>query len=320
MSSEQAASRARPRCSRSCDRRLPCGPSRWPPRLRRRRRRHARTGEIDQRRGPGPGPDRAAARRRQVLRLPEAGLRLPLQRAPGGRRRSRRGADGPWIDQEAGTWNAEEKVEVPGQVDWPTRKFVVGEGGEQRGFSGNDLPRPPDRRVPDPRRLRGLPVRPQPERDRRAGDLPRDPVQSDRRPPSRPAWAARPACCSPASRSSTRFDADGRDAVAHEVQDSCNGHPQVQGAYHYHSQSACVDRQRARRGPLAAGRLRARRLRHLRPPRRGRRGAHQRATSTSATATPTRSSGTASRPSSSTTTRPTSSPTSSAASAASPRR
>ncbi|PPC79146.1 hypothetical protein C4K68_01615 [Pokkaliibacter plantistimulans] len=32
----------------------------------------------------------------------------------------------------------------------------------------------------------------------------------------------------------------GRDAVAYEVQDSCQGHPQEQGAYHYHGPSDCL--------------------------------------------------------------------------------
>jgi len=36
------------------------------------------------------------------------------------------------------------------------------------------------------------------------------------------------------------LDAPGRDAVAHEIQDQCQGHPQVSGVYHYHSISSCV--------------------------------------------------------------------------------
>ncbi|MFN8462757.1 MAG: YHYH protein [Anaerolineales bacterium] len=35
------------------------------------------------------------------------------------------------------------------------------------------------------------------------------------------------------------FDAAGRDAGAHEVQDSCDGHPQQSGFYHYHNLSDC---------------------------------------------------------------------------------
>jgi hypothetical protein len=36
------------------------------------------------------------------------------------------------------------------------------------------------------------------------------------------------------------FDAGGRDAVAWEMQDGCNGHPQSTHQYHYHSLSSCI--------------------------------------------------------------------------------
>jgi hypothetical protein len=36
------------------------------------------------------------------------------------------------------------------------------------------------------------------------------------------------------------FDAAGRDAGAWEVQDACQGHPQVTGEYHYHTLSSCI--------------------------------------------------------------------------------
>jgi hypothetical protein len=35
------------------------------------------------------------------------------------------------------------------------------------------------------------------------------------------------------------LDARGRDAPAHEVQDSCDGHPERTGQYHYHNLSRC---------------------------------------------------------------------------------
>ena len=61
------------------------------------------------------------------------------------------------------------------------------------------------------------------------------------------------------------LDAPGRDAVAHETQDRCHGHPQRGGVYHYHNLSNCIADKPGRRRQFAAGRLRARRLRHLRP-------------------------------------------------------
>jgi len=36
------------------------------------------------------------------------------------------------------------------------------------------------------------------------------------------------------------FDAGGRDAGAWEVQDSCDGHPESSGTYHYHTLSSCI--------------------------------------------------------------------------------
>lgn len=39
------------------------------------------------------------------------------------------------------------------------------------------------------------------------------------------------------------LDAQNRDAVAHEAQDSCSGHPEVTGIYHYHSASPCLSDQ-----------------------------------------------------------------------------
>ena len=36
------------------------------------------------------------------------------------------------------------------------------------------------------------------------------------------------------------LDALGRDAVAHEVQDLCSGHPEPRGTYHYHGPSPCL--------------------------------------------------------------------------------
>lgn len=37
------------------------------------------------------------------------------------------------------------------------------------------------------------------------------------------------------------FDAGGRDAGAWEVQDACEGHPQGDGEYHYHTLSSCIN-------------------------------------------------------------------------------
>lgn len=43
------------------------------------------------------------------------------------------------------------------------------------------------------------------------------------------------------------LDAPGRDAVAHEIQDTCGGHPERRGQYHYHGPSDCMTE--AAKGP-----------------------------------------------------------------------
>lgn len=66
--------------------------------------------------------------------------------------------------------------------------------------------------------------------------------------PSSPKLAAKPSCLpgGPIGLAITgavffnALDADNRDAVANEVLDSCEGHPQQSGLYHYHHDSPCL--------------------------------------------------------------------------------
>jgi len=146
---------------------------------------------------------------------------------------------GPWIDQEAGTWNAEEKVAVLGQVDWPEAEFAIGEGGELRGISGNDLPDHPTGEFPIPTDSKAY------EYDRNPNSISAQEISFEV--PFNPTEAAEPSCMGgeagvllTGAAIFNGFDANGQDAVAHELQDDCDGHPQAAGAYHYHSQSACV--------------------------------------------------------------------------------
>lgn len=43
------------------------------------------------------------------------------------------------------------------------------------------------------------------------------------------------------------LDASGRDAGAHETQDACDGHPQGQAIYHYHTYSPCLSTKASQR-------------------------------------------------------------------------
>lgn len=153
---------------------------------------------------------------------------------------------GPWIHGD--TWDSTQKISVQGQVTWPEATFRVTTQGADRIVSrilqGN-----------------GLPV------DTPTGTFPvafGDPAfQIDRNPnsieaqdilltlPTNPETAAASSCV-PMGMIGVALngvaiynalDDGGRDAVAHEVQDLCNGHPQVRGQYHYHGPSACLPNQ-----------------------------------------------------------------------------
>ena len=145
---------------------------------------------------------------------------------------------GSWMNGD-GTWDATKKAVVDGSVTWPS-SFTLSLQGDQRIFTGNDLPNHPTGNFPvDP------------------GD---DAYAVDRNPnsiqeqsitlslPANPTAAAQPNCVGGEVGIMlsgvvifSAFDAEGRDAVAHEVQDECDGHPQMSGFYHYHSLSDCIE-------------------------------------------------------------------------------
>lgn len=152
------------------------------------------------------------------------------------------GADhaGSWIN--GSTWNAKSKPKVDGSVTWPSAKVSFKLSGSQRIISGNGLP------------INNIPTG---EFPIRAGSTA---YQYDRNPnsiksqsvyysvPANPTIAASPSCV-PMGQIGYMLDGvavynalddGGRDAAAHEVQDKCDGHPQKQGVYHYHSMSDCI--------------------------------------------------------------------------------
>jgi hypothetical protein len=150
---------------------------------------------------------------------------------------------GAWIQGD--TWDLTIKPTVQGELTWPEAEFAI---------TTTTIGRIVSRVV----RGNGLPV------DTPTGQFPiarRDPAfQYDRNPnaiapqnvlltmPEEPVAAARPACV-PMGMIGVALngvaiynalDAAGRDAVAHEVQDLCSGHPQMRGEYHYHGPSPCL--------------------------------------------------------------------------------
>ena len=146
---------------------------------------------------------------------------------------------GDWI--HGATWDSTGKIQVRGEVTWPNATFTITSGNGERRVVGNGLPLnnttgifPVQKSDPaflidrNPNRI---------EPQRVALSLPISPVP-----------ASTPACVpmgpiGVALNGVAIFnalDAGGRDAVAHEVQDRCNGHPERSGTYHYHGPSPCV--------------------------------------------------------------------------------
>jgi YHYH protein len=154
-----------------------------------------------------------------------------------------KGATGtpPWINTSASTYDFTAKTSVQGSVAWPAHAYTITLSGSSRIVSTNDLP------------------------NHNTGVFPiasTDPAyQYDGNPnsiaaqnilytlPANPTAGASPGCIGggPIGVLLTGallfdgLDAEGRDAVAHEVQDTCQGHPQETDEYHYHSITSCID-------------------------------------------------------------------------------
>jgi len=147
--------------------------------------------------------------------------------------------NGPWIDERDRTFDVTAKTAVGGAVRWP-HKFVVTVEGDRRILTSNDFPSHPTGRFPISRSDPAFRYDTNPNRLRR---------QNIRLAlPASPTLAVR-AHCAPGAVGImltgvalfNALDAPGRDALAHETQDRCQGHPQQSGVYHYHSLSSCID-------------------------------------------------------------------------------
>lgn len=161
-----------------------------------------------------------------------------LPRGGGGAQR-----DGDWI--QGNRWYPGRKLHVQGRHSWPNATFravLVTRGGTTaRELFGNGLPTKGTTGT--------FPV----SRDDPAFRYDRNPNRVTALPgtlyiPAQPRAAAQPGCVpmgmiGVALNGVAIFnglDAVGRDAAAHEIQDSCDGHPQRAGQYHYHGPSPCM--------------------------------------------------------------------------------
>lgn len=146
--------------------------------------------------------------------------------------------DGPWIKAD-GTYDLTAKAVVPGSVNWSSRFSIQVQQG-RRVFTSNDLPPHPTGMFPIPYDSTAFLY------DRNPNRISQQSVLLDL--PANPQLAAQPGCAPGAVgillsgvALFNALDAPGRDAIAHETQDQCQGHPQASGMYHYHSVSTCVD-------------------------------------------------------------------------------
>jgi len=146
--------------------------------------------------------------------------------------------NGPWITGT--TWNFKQKVTVDGAVSWKNATFSNVVSGAYRVLTGNDLPINhttgvfPVARSDDAHLYDANPnsISAQTLKD----NLPAHPTYSDT-----------PYCMGgevgimlTGVALFNAFDAGLRDAPAHELQDTCGGHPQGSGEYHYHSLPTCL--------------------------------------------------------------------------------
>ncbi|MDE2026315.1 MAG: YHYH protein, partial [Patescibacteria group bacterium] len=143
-----------------------------------------------------------------------------------------------WIDGDS--WDAGEKTTVDGSVTWPNAKFDVSMVGGLRVVRGNELPVTATTGTfpissddpayqfdhnPNSIKLQALSL-----------SLPADPQ------------LGQPMCLPEGMIGIalngvpifSAIDNKGQDSVAHEMLDSCNGHPDSSGVYHYHGPSSCI--------------------------------------------------------------------------------
>jgi hypothetical protein len=147
--------------------------------------------------------------------------------------------DGPWIDTSNNTWDSTTKLAVEGSNAWPAHTFSTSIGGSNRTISSNGLPSHNTGTYPiqhsDPAYT--YDQNPNSIKSQSVSDLI----------PANPTVAATPSCLGMGSIGVmltgaalyNALDGEGRDAAAHELLDSCNGHPDQSGVYHYHAYSPC---------------------------------------------------------------------------------
>jgi hypothetical protein len=146
---------------------------------------------------------------------------------------------GPWFNADGKTWDSNTKAAVQGSVQWDGNLSITVSNGRRRIVT-NDLP--------DDHTTGVFPVAssdPAYQYDRNPNTIKAQSLTYDL--PASPTKGDKPICMSgqvgvmlTGVALFNGFDALLRDAGAWEVQDSCEGHPEKSGSYHYHTLSSCI--------------------------------------------------------------------------------
>jgi hypothetical protein len=145
---------------------------------------------------------------------------------------------GPWFNGD-GTFDFTAKIIVDGVVEWPSERMIITDG-DSRLITGNSLPDHPTGTYPIARTDDAYAY------DRNPNTIREQDILLTLT--THPQVAPAPGCLSmgPIAISLSgvvifnALDAEERDAVAWETQDSCQGHPEITGQYHYHNLSTCL--------------------------------------------------------------------------------
>ncbi len=151
---------------------------------------------------------------------------------------------GSWINSSNNTWNSETKPSVEGSINWPSASYSVSTNGSYRTILTNDLP------MNEPTGLFPISLTdPAYLYDHNPNSIVAQNI--DYVLPLNPSASSVPNCTglgpigvlNDGVLLFNALDASGRDAVAHEIQDLCNGHPDGNNQYHYHDISICIMKQ-----------------------------------------------------------------------------
>jgi len=149
---------------------------------------------------------------------------------------------GGWINEEAGTYDSTAKPSVGGSYEWSDAFMTMSTTSSARIISSNG--------VPTNHGTGDFPIDPSDEMyvyDQNLNTVSEQSVSLSL--PLAPQIAENASCVPKGAIGValngvaifSGFDAYARDAAAYEIHDSCDGHPDANGEYHYHSGSQCFE-------------------------------------------------------------------------------